>query len=359
MLEVFASSGFKMAQLKYTLQQRMFMYDSYVITSSCREVVRQFQTKFPGERVPSRETVRLLVNKLRDTGSILDKKRNVKRRVLTEDKLDDIGERLERSPKKSLRRLAQETEISKYSAWKATKLLKLKPYKVTVVQQLLPHDNAARLNFCNWILDNVNDQTIDPRLIFFTDEAWFHLHGYVSSQNNRYYATEKPNFVHETPLHDQKIGVWCAISGYRIIGPIFYDDTINAERYRNLILEPFFEQLTDIECRSGYFQQDSATAHTANLSLNLIAEFFEDRVISTGLWPARSPDLTVCDFYLWGNLKNKVYKSNPHTLEELKQNIRTEINAISEAELLRVNGNFLKRCRRCIDEEGRHFQHLL
>ena len=80
------------------------MYDSYVITSSCREVVRQFQANYQGVRVPSREVVRLLVNKCRETGSILDKKRNVKRRVLTEQKLEEIGGRLENSNQKSLRR---------------------------------------------------------------------------------------------------------------------------------------------------------------------------------------------------------------------------------------------------------------
>ena len=79
----------------YTLQQRIFMYDSYVFTSSCREVVRRFQANYPGVRVPSREAVRLLV-KFRETGSILHKKRNVKRRVFTEQKLEEIGERLEK-----------------------------------------------------------------------------------------------------------------------------------------------------------------------------------------------------------------------------------------------------------------------
>ena len=39
------------------LQQRIFMYDSYVITSSCREVVRRFQANYPGMRVPSREAI--------------------------------------------------------------------------------------------------------------------------------------------------------------------------------------------------------------------------------------------------------------------------------------------------------------
>ena len=80
----------------YTLQQRILMYDSYVITSSCREVVRRFQANYPGVRAPSREAVRLLVNKFREMGSILDKKRNVKRRVLMEQKLEEIRERLEK-----------------------------------------------------------------------------------------------------------------------------------------------------------------------------------------------------------------------------------------------------------------------
>ena len=80
----------------YTLQQRMFMYDSYVITSSCREVVRRFQANYLGVHVLSRGAVRLLVNKFKETGSILDKKRNVKRCVLTEQKLEEIGERLEK-----------------------------------------------------------------------------------------------------------------------------------------------------------------------------------------------------------------------------------------------------------------------
>ena len=73
----------------YTLQKIIIMYGLYAIISPCREVVRRFQANYPGVRVPNREAVRLLVNKFRGTGSILDKKRNVKRRVLTEQKLED------------------------------------------------------------------------------------------------------------------------------------------------------------------------------------------------------------------------------------------------------------------------------
>jgi len=45
--------------------------------------------------------------------------------------------------------LAQETGVSKSSARSGTELLKLKPFKITVVHELQPHDSANRVNFCN------------------------------------------------------------------------------------------------------------------------------------------------------------------------------------------------------------------
>jgi hypothetical protein len=59
--------------------------------------------------------------------------------------------------------------------------------------------------------------------------------------------------------------------------------------------------------RHDYFMQDGATAHTATYSINVLNEVFDNRLISHRLWPARSPDLNPCDFYLWRNLKDKVY----------------------------------------------------
>jgi hypothetical protein len=44
--------------------------------------------------------------------------------MLTEEKLDDMGARLECEPRKSLKRLAQKTRVSKSSARTATQLLK-------------------------------------------------------------------------------------------------------------------------------------------------------------------------------------------------------------------------------------------
>jgi hypothetical protein len=81
--------------------------------------------------------------------------------VLTEEKLDEVGARLQDTPQKSLRRLAQETGISKSSAAKATKLHELRPSKATAVHDFQPRDPTSRINFSNWFLQSVLDGEVD------------------------------------------------------------------------------------------------------------------------------------------------------------------------------------------------------
>jgi hypothetical protein len=161
------------------------------------------------------------------------------------------------------------------------------------------------------------------------------------------------------PIHSEKVGVWCALSLRRITGPIFFHETVNSDRYVNNILSPFFNQLTDEETQYGYFQQDNATAHTANAAMVAIWEVFEDRIISRGLWPPRPPDLSTCDFYLWETKKGKVYKNNPRSTEDMQNEITCVIGSITVAEIQKVSQNLFRRCEACLRAKGGHFQQLL
>jgi hypothetical protein len=67
----------------------------------------------------------------------LNRQEKNKRRVFTEEKSDDIGARLEHTPRKSLKRLAQESGVSTSSASRATQLLKLRPYKTTLIRAMV------------------------------------------------------------------------------------------------------------------------------------------------------------------------------------------------------------------------------
>jgi hypothetical protein len=101
-------------------------------------------------------------------------------------------------------------------------------------------------------------------------------------------------------------------------------------------------------------------ADVAHVCLEALWEVLVDcGVISHGLWPPHSPDLMPCNFYLGESLKDKVYKTNPHILEELRKSIYHKISAISKEECQRVNINVSCSYTKCIQSQGHHSQHLL
>jgi transcriptional regulator of heat shock response len=76
----------------------VLLYVTHVNYRSARKCRRKFRHTFGGGRVPSRQTIHNFVNKLRTTRLLIDKKQKKtkhKRRVFTEEKLNDIGARLE------------------------------------------------------------------------------------------------------------------------------------------------------------------------------------------------------------------------------------------------------------------------
>ena len=71
-------------------------------------LLKQYVYDFaPGEVPPSRFTNHEIVKKFKTTGPVENKKVNRKHTVLTEETLDAMGASLERTPKKSIPKLAQ------------------------------------------------------------------------------------------------------------------------------------------------------------------------------------------------------------------------------------------------------------
>ncbi|GFX80161.1 uncharacterized protein TNCV_2108051 [Trichonephila clavipes] len=58
--------------------------------------------------------------------------------------------------------------------------------------------------------------------ILFCDEAHFWLNGYVNKQNCRIWSEANPQVYVETPLHPEKLTVWCALWAGGVIGPYFF-----------------------------------------------------------------------------------------------------------------------------------------
>ena len=82
-----------------------------------------------------------------------------------------------------------------------------------------------------------------------------------------------------------------------------------------------------------WFQQDGATSHTNRETIALLRSKFDDRTISRNSevnWPPRSYDLTLLDYFVWGYLKSEAYVNIPQILQQLKNNVRAEMEAIKQ-----------------------------
>ncbi len=195
--------------------------------------------------------------------------------------------------------------------------LKLHVYRATLVQELKPLDLQKWFRFREWFSNFISLRcqraVLLDNFFFFSDEAWFHRIGYIIAKNYRFWCSENWNVFRETSLHPEKNGVWCALSRIRIIGPTFFTLMVNANTYQDIIT--LFISLLEWTERDCWFQQDGDSAHTAGEMLQFLWEFFEEWLVSKGLWPPRSLDLPPCYFFLWGYLKNRVFQNEIPKIE--------------------------------------------
>ncbi|GFV39623.1 DUF4817 domain-containing protein [Trichonephila clavipes] len=178
-------------------------------------------------------------------------------------------------------RLAEITAFTRHiTEWKNKRALRmtLKNYtatSITVMQEidcqviysqfgLAIHQNnhQARRRFVEWAQNQIAVYPDFHKRILFSDEAYFWLNGYVNKQNCRIWSEANPQVYVETPLHPEKLTVWCALWAGGIIDPYFFKNdeghnvTVNGDRYRVLITNFFILELNNRDVQELWFQQD-------------------------------------------------------------------------------------------------------
>ncbi|GFV85821.1 hypothetical protein TNCV_2004411 [Trichonephila clavipes] len=71
--------------------------------------------------------------------------------------------------------------------------------------------DQARRRFVEWAQNEIAVVPDFHKRILFSDEANFWLNGYVNKQNCRIWSEANPQVYVETPLHPEKLTVWCAL----------------------------------------------------------------------------------------------------------------------------------------------------
>ncbi|GFX92112.1 hypothetical protein TNCV_1740321 [Trichonephila clavipes] len=73
------------------------------------------------------------------------------------------------------------------------------------------NDHQARRRFVEWAQNEIAVVPDFHKRILFSDEAHFWLKGCVNKQNCRIRSEANPEVYVETPLHPEKLTVWCAL----------------------------------------------------------------------------------------------------------------------------------------------------
>ncbi|GFS65311.1 putative bifunctional UDP-N-acetylglucosamine transferase and deubiquitinase ALG13 [Trichonephila clavipes] len=129
-----------------------------------------------------------------------------------------------------------------------------------------------------------------------------------------------------------------------------------------MITNFFIPELNNHDVQELWFQQDSATCHTARATIDLLKDTFGDRLISRFgpvNWPPRSCDLTPLDYFLWGYVKSLVYADKPQTLDHLEDNIRRVIADIRPQMLEKVIENWTSRLDYIRASRGSHMPEII
>ncbi|GFX46883.1 DUF4817 domain-containing protein [Trichonephila clavipes] len=99
-----------------------------------------------------------------------------------------------------------------------------RPHRANIVDECLQSEDIthnlvalhfkydqARRRFVEWAQNEIAVVPDFHKRILFSDEAHFWLNGYVNKQNCHIWSEANPQVYVETPLHTEKLTVWCAL----------------------------------------------------------------------------------------------------------------------------------------------------
>lgn len=340
-----------------------------VVDGNSVAAVREYQRRFPNRRIPDSKVFSRTFARLKETGCVASNFRESRSGSSAEraDVEQDVVDFFSQNPEASTRRVAQQLGLRSVDVWRIVKREGLRPYHHVPVQALLEGDYSRRVQFCRWLLDcDLRNRSFLNRILW-TDESQFTRDGVTNFHNLHTWSDINPHKTRSTSFqHKFSVNVWAGIIGNRLIGPFLLPQVLNSQIYLNFLentLPALLEDIPLLTRRSLFYQHDGAPAHTSTIVKEKLQQMFPERWIGRNgpiPWPARSPDLTPLDFFLWGAMKNDVYSVPVHTREDLVRRIETAANNIKERlATINLKKSMKKRALTCIISNGENFEQFL
>lgn len=321
--------------------------------------------------LPSYQCFRDMVTRLHSTGTF-HRSGASGRPNTREERAEEVLQLFEDESTTSTRRAGARLGMNHVSVWRVLKDDGQHPYHYRRTQELIPSDFAPRITFCQWYLAQLEADPNFVNRVIWTDEATFTRCGISNIHNEHVWAHVNPRVSRQGNFqHQWRLNVWAGIYNGHVIGPVILPARLNGDNYLTFLQREFEDAIDDIpviesdyfdQQRDMVFQHDGAPAHFArSVRAHLDSRFPGGWIGRAGPvpWPARSPDITPLDFFLWGFVKNQVYFTDCHTVEDMEQRVRSVFATITPTMVRNATQAISRRARMCVQQGGRHFEPLL
>lgn len=323
-------------------------------------------------RLPSYQCFLNMSRRLHSTGSFHRSTGSGRPSTVDARQAELVLEHFEEEPTTSTRRAGTRFGINHVAVWRILRDDNRHPYHYRRTQELIPSDFAPRRNFCEWYLRQLEENPNYVNYVLWTDEATFTRSGLSNMHNDHVWARVNPHASRQGRFqHQWRLNVWAGLYDGHVIGPVIMPSRLNGSNYLTFLQTEFEEAIDDFPVadwdyfenqRNMVFQHDGAPAHFArNVREHLNVRFPRGWIGRGGpvLWPARSPDLTPLDFFLWGYVKDRVYFSDCPTVAEMEQRVRSVFASITPTMVRNATQAISRRARLCIEQGGAHFEPFL
>lgn len=345
----------------FTSEHKIYAASCAIVFDNLHEASRHFNKKYPGLQKPQAVQIQRWKEKLMSTGSIhgIKEGRGRKPEATSSVKTEAVLQFLKKDSLSSVRQISRQAGTSKSSVHRIIQKSGYRPWKIESVQELFDGDEDRRLEFCTFIMEKMETDDSFHHKILFSDEAMFYLDGSVNKHNLHYYSIENPHMGLPHSIKSKGLTVWAMISHNGLCALDISHETMDGARYLTILKEKVYPYLR--HRKQLIFQQDGAPAHFHHT----IREFLDEKLPMRWMgrrgslceFPPRSPDLTVCDYWLWGHIKERVYSQGKFSSLELLENaIRAELEAIPKEMYENSVNNFKTRCAACVDNQGYYFE---
>jgi hypothetical protein len=236
----------------------------YSFGRSCVVAERQHRREFSVCVAPPTDTIYRKIKRFEERGNVWRKRRKGSSCFRTEVAVAAAQKAINRSPRKVC-----EVQHNSFRSQPALHgkcvVMTCRRYRTKCsCQPLLEEGTARRHAFARKHGALLEDIPRVLNVMWFYDEAQFHVDGYINEKNIRFWASQNPRLADANPQHPERVRAWCSLPRVWIFSPVFIYDTATSDVFLSVLSDEFIPFLMGygIPLNWIWVQQNGASAHT-------------------------------------------------------------------------------------------------